>query len=373
MAGLASVRRGSGQRAAIALPCSGRGAVRGVAAGATRTARRARRAAGARRSCADAQRRRDGAAVVRARGRDAARRRQRDGTGPRVHAGWRIPPRRRLRRAHRRRASRSGRSRDAVRVAAARGRAQCRRAATAAGGGRTASGDARLRAAMQQLASPAPLASGVLLEAPARMAPFDSAIELPASARATATGTLIEEGAGALVPIVAVRGVSHCWLRNGVGRIARAKLERRLDGVGLALLRVVWMPRPSLHSCAPRAIRSPAASAMRSSTWHRFMRCRAGRCCVPASSARCLTAPKNARSASSCRPVRTADRCSMPAAVGSASRCQAAAVRIVSCRCRSCRAEIRAGLHDDRPAFSPDRARSGGRGVRARAAQRGAG
>jgi hypothetical protein len=86
-------------------------------------------------------------------------------------------------------------------------------------------GDALLQTVQRQLQSRVPHATGALLRAPARLAPY--AKPVPAGARCRATGLLIDEGRRALVPATASRDA--VWLRNGLGQVSRASVETRLS------------------------------------------------------------------------------------------------------------------------------------------------
>jgi len=53
-----------------------------------------------------------------------------------------------------------------------------------------------------------------------------------------ATGTLIDDGGHALVPAGALGGATAAWVRDGLGRIASARVVRRIEPLELALLRL---------------------------------------------------------------------------------------------------------------------------------------
>jgi len=101
-----------------------------------------------------------------------------------------------------------------------------------------APGDELTRQARAQLSSPAPVATGALLSAPCRLAPFDAGAPLPATASVIATGTLVDGGRRALILLAAVGHGRALWVRDGLGRRSAASLERQADGLGLALLRL---------------------------------------------------------------------------------------------------------------------------------------
>jgi len=72
----------------------------------------------------------------------------------------------------------------------------------------------------------------------ARPGPPATGAAVPDHAQAVATGLLIDEGRLALVPLEASQGAAALWVRNGLGMARAATLHRRLDTVGLALLRL---------------------------------------------------------------------------------------------------------------------------------------
>lgn len=98
--------------------------------------------------------------------------------------------------------------------------------------------DALVAQARAQLRSPTPQATGALLSAPWRVAPFDVGGPLPATARVTGTGVLLEGGRRALAPWAAAGEARALWVRDGLGRRTIAQLERRAEDIGLVLLRL---------------------------------------------------------------------------------------------------------------------------------------
>jgi hypothetical protein len=96
-------------------------------------------------------------------------------------------------------------------------------------------GDALVAQARAQLRSPAPVASGALLSVPWRVAPFDADASLPVTAHVACSAVLIDGGRRALAPLVEARAL---WLRDGLGRRSAARVERRVEPVGLVLLRL---------------------------------------------------------------------------------------------------------------------------------------
>ncbi|MES2609939.1 MAG: hypothetical protein V4679_06830 [Pseudomonadota bacterium] len=104
----------------------------------------------------------------------------------------------------------------------------------------------------RELASGAPHASGDMLLAPARLAPYSHSSHsaaLPRGVRVVAAGTLVDEGRMALVPARAVAGSRRLWVRNGLGQLVPATaMPVRSEG-GVALLRLGSpLPAPSTGS-----------------------------------------------------------------------------------------------------------------------------
>ncbi|MDP4077898.1 trypsin-like peptidase domain-containing protein [Acidovorax sp. A1169] len=118
--------------------------------------------------------------------------------------------------------------------------------------------DAQVRAPSQplvasvgrELASGAPHASGDMLLAPARLAPYSHPghpAALPRGARLVAAGTLVDEGRMALVPAQAVAGGRRLWVRNGLGQLVPATAMPVRGESGVALLRLGSpLPAPSM-------------------------------------------------------------------------------------------------------------------------------
>lgn len=101
----------------------------------------------------------------------------------------------------------------------------------------------------RELASGAPHASGDMLLAPARLAPYSHPghlAALPRGERLVAAGTLVDEGRMALVPARAAAGGRRLWVRNGLGQLVPATaMPVRSEG-GVALLRLGSpLPAPS--------------------------------------------------------------------------------------------------------------------------------
>lgn len=98
--------------------------------------------------------------------------------------------------------------------------------------------DPMIKGVQQQLRAGAPLASGPLLAAPTRLAPYGSSQGVPAAARVVGSGLLLQGGKQALVPLALLPGTGNFWLRNGLGQLTKAQVDKRLPAVGLALLRL---------------------------------------------------------------------------------------------------------------------------------------
>ena len=104
--------------------------------------------------------------------------------------------------------------------------------------------DPVLLAARDAFASARPVAAGVLLQPPHRVAPQPVMAGGPPlvapGARVISSGVLVRGGAQALVPAAALRGApSKLWVRNGLGEGSRAFIDRTkqpLDPQGVTLL-----------------------------------------------------------------------------------------------------------------------------------------
>jgi hypothetical protein len=97
---------------------------------------------------------------------------------------------------------------------------------------------ALLSSVHEQLQSTSPLATGIMLQTPVRMAPFGSQAGLPKGAQVVGTGLLIEQGQRAIVPASVLAKASRQWLRNGLGQLSRAKVEKNLPELGLVVLKL---------------------------------------------------------------------------------------------------------------------------------------
>jgi hypothetical protein len=115
-----------------------------------------------------------------------------------------------------------------------------------------ASGHRLLTATAQQLQTSAPLATGVLLQAPARMAPYGPRNGMPANAHVVASGLLIDKGRRALVPMASLGASPKLWVRNGMGQLSMARVERKLADLQLAVLTLSTpLPNDEAFTLAP--------------------------------------------------------------------------------------------------------------------------
>jgi hypothetical protein len=93
-----------------------------------------------------------------------------------------------------------------------------------------------LMVAQKQLQSGHPLAQGALLQAPARMAPYGPQTGLPHSARVAGSGVLFDGGKRVLVPLSTLRASQRLWVRNGLGQLAPAQLDKKFAHLNVATL-----------------------------------------------------------------------------------------------------------------------------------------
>jgi hypothetical protein len=105
------------------------------------------------------------------------------------------------------------------------------------------------------------IATPAMLNLPHRMAPMAvrSPDAPPAAARVACTAALVEQGGRAWAPASSVTGSGRVWLRNGLGMVRGAVLERTVDGLDLALFRMA-SPLP-LPDEPPSAARDPFAGS----------------------------------------------------------------------------------------------------------------
>lgn len=115
---------------------------------------------------------------------------------------------------------------------------------------------AMLKAVRQRLQSGAMLASGDLLQAPARLAPFATGAVPAPAAQVAATGLLLSDGRHALVPRSALQAGASIWLRNGLGQTVPAKVAHPSEPdehLGLVMLLLSEpLPVPSGQAVPPR-------------------------------------------------------------------------------------------------------------------------
>ncbi len=88
----------------------------------------------------------------------------------------------------------------------------------------------------KQLQSNELLATGDLLETPARMAPQGPLTGLPKRARVIASGLLIDNGKLAMVPAAVLGKRSQVWVRNGLGQLALAQRDPQRSDRAMAVL-----------------------------------------------------------------------------------------------------------------------------------------
>jgi hypothetical protein len=112
--------------------------------------------------------------------------------------------------------------------------------------------NAMLANVQAQLKSGAPVATAKLLVLPTRLAPYGSSQGVPPSARVLGTGLLVGGGAHALVPLALLPPSGKFWLRNGLGQLSRATLQKRMPTLGLASVRLESpLPPPEDFWVAP--------------------------------------------------------------------------------------------------------------------------
>ena len=99
-------------------------------------------------------------------------------------------------------------------------------------------GNPAVAAVQQQIDSGAPVASGQLLDLPARLAPYGSMKGLPSTARVVGSAVLLPGGGQALVPLGLLPASGRLWLRNGLGQLVRASVDQRWSASSLARVRL---------------------------------------------------------------------------------------------------------------------------------------
>jgi hypothetical protein len=95
-----------------------------------------------------------------------------------------------------------------------------------------------LMATQKQLMSGHPLAQEALLQAPVRMAPYGPQTGLPRSARVAGSGVLFDQGKRVLVPLATLRSSHRLWVRNGLGQLVMAQLEKKFADLNVATLKL---------------------------------------------------------------------------------------------------------------------------------------
>ncbi len=123
-------------------------------------------------------------------------------------------------------------------------------------------GDSALvKAASAALARPLPVASGPLLAATDRMAPWPVPVVAPTGAHFASNAVLLDDGVTALAPLPAGAG-AETWVRNALGHMTRARVDRSQDALvalGLVLLRLEAPLRTGAF--VPAAARDPFAGS----------------------------------------------------------------------------------------------------------------
>lgn len=115
--------------------------------------------------------------------------------------------------------------------------------------------DPRLAELQSVLADTPAAATPPLLEPPARLAPYASGSVVAPATRLVAAGLLVDAGRAALVPAGRVDGASQLWVRDGLGRTARARVERHGFDGATALLHLdppLDLPAPPGWEAAAR-------------------------------------------------------------------------------------------------------------------------
>ena len=113
-------------------------------------------------------------------------------------------------------------------------------------------GNLVVAAVQQQLLSCNPVATGQLLAPPTRLAPYGDAKGLPDTARVVGSALLLQSGTGALIPLSLLPRSGRLWLRNGLGQLVKAKIDKRLNDLNVALVRLDGpLPTPEDLLVAP--------------------------------------------------------------------------------------------------------------------------
>ena len=113
-------------------------------------------------------------------------------------------------------------------------------------------GNPVVAAVQLQLRSGNPVATGQLLAPPTRLAPYGDAKGLPDTARVLGSALLLQSGTGALMPLSLLPRSGKLWLRNGLGQLVKAKIDKRLNDLKVALVRLDGpLPTPEELLVAP--------------------------------------------------------------------------------------------------------------------------
>ena len=113
-------------------------------------------------------------------------------------------------------------------------------------------GNPVVAAVQQQLRSGKPVAAGPMLMPPTRLAPYGDAKGLPDTAQVVGTALLLQSGTGALLPLSLLPRSGKLWLRNGLGQLVKAKVDKRLNDLKVALVRLDGpLPTPDDVLVAP--------------------------------------------------------------------------------------------------------------------------
>lgn len=107
-------------------------------------------------------------------------------------------------------------------------------------------------AVQQQLRSGKPVATGQLLTPPTRLAPYGDASGLPGNARVVGSALLLQSGTAALLPLSLLPHSGKLWLRNGLGQLVKAKIDKPLIDLDVAFVRLDGpLPAPEDLQVAP--------------------------------------------------------------------------------------------------------------------------
>jgi S1-C subfamily serine protease len=99
--------------------------------------------------------------------------------------------------------------------------------------------DPVLMAAAALLGASQATPSAMLLEPPGRLAPFSpESARLPSTTRVTGSGVLIGASDRAVTSLAAVEEAACTWVRDGLGRVAAARVTRSVPELGIAELRL---------------------------------------------------------------------------------------------------------------------------------------